>query len=140
MGDLSKLKFKPVVKIQKDTRVSNKLVEGLCILDNDVYKIHVNIGDGSYDSFRLLDFTDDSFNLANRQVVFSKIKHKKFGREMIVRRERTYKYSPGLPSQYQTICEGHIFNGYIVRSKGKLKFKMNRWVRRNGYNKDGQRE
>lgn len=144
--NLSLLKFslaKP--KVKKDSiRVSNKLVTGLCFQEDGVFKMHVIYElEDETKVMRVLELTPDSYDLKGREVVFDAKpilnKYGKLVRGMHVRRERTFKYGYGLPSQYTTVCEGHEFNGYLVRVgvEKKLMFKLNRWIRKyNEYNTD----
>lgn len=127
-----KFKMKPVAQLKRaigHTRVTNKLVECYCTSENGVFKAHVELDDGAR---LVLDFTPDSYNLYNREIVFDKTPDIKWGRGIYVRREREYKYSPGSYNRYITLCENCTFNGYVVRDNKtqKLMFKMNKFVKR----------
>lgn len=137
-------KMQPASKLRKNsygvTKITDKLVEGVAFMENGIFKIHVELNDPDHSKL-VLEFTVDSYNLHGREVVFDKVPDAKFGRGIYVRREREYKYSPGVPIRYTTLCENCVFNGYVVRDNKtkKLMFKMNRFVRRYGtiYERDG---
>lgn len=120
--------FKPAKKKEyKPIRTSNKLVEGICLKDEGIWKIEVPI-DG--DANLVLEFTPKSYDL-HRKVVFAHERDTEGRYQMFIRnQEREIKHAPGLPSQYTPFCEGFIYNGYIVKYKGKLYFDMNTLVKR----------
>lgn len=120
--------FKPAkVKKEKPIRTSNSLVEGICLKDEGIWKIEVSIKD---DANLVLEFTPNSYDL-HRKVVFAHERDKEGRYQMFIRnQERDWKFAPGLNTQYTPFCEGFIYNGYIVRYKGKLYFDMNTLVRR----------
>ena len=65
------------------------------------------------------------------KVVFAHERDKEGRYQMFIRnQDRDWKFAPGLNTQYTPFCEGFIYNGYIVRYKGKLYFDMNTLVRR----------
>ena len=106
-------------------RVSNRLHLGTCFRDTDgAFKAHVMYEE----ALRVLPFTDDSYSLKGKEVVFSHNKDSKGRVQMFIRREREYKYTPGLDTQYTPFCENYVYNGYIVKYNGKLYFKMNKLV------------
>lgn len=127
-----KFKFNPIKKEPKQYIQHNgKLIEALCVKEEDTYKMYVTLSEGNSISIPL---TEDSYNLKGRDIVFSAMPEKDGKKTMFIRHEeREIKYSPGLRSQYCTVCEGCIFNGYLVRDKQKqLYFKLNSYVKRDG--------
>lgn len=115
-------------RVFRPKRISNKLYEGVCYKDDGVWKIHVPYPDSS--SLLSLEFTEASYSL-RREVVFYKTCDPKFKYHIVHRREREWKYSPGLSDIYTPFCEDFIFKGYIVKINQKLYFDMISVVRRN---------
>ena len=123
-------KLKPPKKAKSDTvRVSNKLEEGLCFYDetDNSFKVHITIEENQ--SNLTLPFTDDSYELKGREIVFDAKPDKRGNRSMYIRKDRELRLYPGLSTQYITVCENCVFNGFIVRVNGKLHFKLNKFVR-----------
>lgn len=119
------LRFVPAVKKEsKPKRISNKVVEGYCIIDIDgSYKIHVDVDDKGK---LLLPFTDDSFDTTGREIVFD-IKPDKHGiKTMYIRRDRELRIYPGVTKT--PIAENRRFSGYIVKHDGKLKFQLKAYI------------
>ena len=131
--NLKFLNFRLVPKpIKKPTKVSKKLVEGECFIENGVFKVHVNFDNEGVSQFLTLEFTSDSYILKGREVVFDAQPTSPLGKGIYYRREREFKHSPGLRTQYCSVCEGCIFSGYVVRVglDKHLAFKLHKYVRK----------
>jgi len=100
-----------------------KIHEGEVFIDeNGTYKVSVSIKDDpEYPSLLVLEFTERSYDLKGKQVVFGIIKDK--GRLVrYIRSKEQAKFFPGLPTQYIPFAPNYVVKGYLVRDNGVLKF------------------
>lgn len=114
----------------------SKLIQGVCVRQDDgQYRMLCKLNES--DNVGLsVPLTEDSFDLSRREIVFDAEPDADGIKTMYIRHEdsRERKFSPGLRTQYCTVAEGRVFNGYLVRVNGTLKFKLNDYVKKH---KDG---
>lgn len=131
LGFIFKL-AKPKKVVNKPVRISNKLVEGICFKENGVWKIEVELDEGTN---MCLEFTPASYSL-RRKVVFAKEKPEHADFHMFIRnQDREWKHGPGLDTQYTPFAEHFVYKGYIVRIGDKRFFDMVDLVGRHGNQK-----
>lgn len=121
-------KIKPVTKkkvnIKNKVKELNKLITGECFVENNTFKIKVNISTTTPSDVMLLPFTSESYDTKDRQRLYVKDKALKGEKFCILVDELKAKNSP-LPKEYYTpLCPGEIYNGYIVKINGVLCFDM----------------
>lgn len=128
--------FKLVEKKRKPRNISSfkrlsKLVRGLCIKENDEYKIMINIKglkpnivDDTNPDLLYLDFTEDSYELKGVISVFSRQpdSHGKYTR--FIRDEAKSRFSPGNTDVLVPFCHNWVCSGYIVKKDDKLMFEF----------------
>ena len=128
-------------KEHKETvkKVSNKLVQGVCFLDetDNIWKIHIPMSEDSEnnDAMRVLEFTKDSYELKGKLYVFTKNKKERGKPICIVRTKEKALACPGLESMYTPFCKNWVYSGYIVKENGKTMFQMHEAVGIDGLEK-----
>ncbi len=125
-----KIVLKPFYKAPKKTLVGK--VKALCVKEDGEFKARISASllKGDVKDDLVIPFTKESYDL-HRALVFS-IKPDAQGRyEKFLRHETTYKYHPGLPTQYCALCENYIFSGNIVTINGKKFFDMKEVIKKN---------
>lgn len=139
-------KFKSVPKVVNKTskgtvikRVTKKL-QGICFVENGVYKIHVTDpftttdDDVEYPAQLLLEFTDKSYDLKGKMKVFVKQYHPEDKSICFCRTKDHATLFPGLKSNYVPMCHNWVCSGYVVRDNKQLKFDLIEAITINGYN------
>ena len=104
------------------TRVG-RVCEGNVFIDEDgTYKVSISMeNDPNYPDLLVLEFTERSYDLTGKQVVFGLKKDN--GRIVrYIRSKEHAKFFPGLPTQYIPFAPGYIVKGYLARDNGILKF------------------
>ena len=140
----SGFKFKLVEKKRKPRTESNKrltkLVRGVCIKENDDYKIALdikhlkpNILDSKNPDILVLNFTEESYNLRGVTSVFSREKNEIGHYTRYIRNESYCKCFPGDPERLVPFCHNWVCSGYIVKRSGKLIFEFNECIAPQGY-------
>lgn len=132
---------KKTIKHDGNKKLTTKLVRGICIKNNDIYKIRVdvkslkpNIIDNSQPDLLVLEFTKDSYNLRGVITVFSKNKNEHGHYVRYIRNASYCKFFPGSEETLVPFCPNWICSGYIVRQNGKLMFEFNDCICPDGYN------
>lgn len=116
------LVIKPVIKKKKEPvkrkLFNGKRLEALCIIENNIYYAIVKTKDGELK----LEFTDKSYSLLNRDIVFSKTKdeHGKYIR--FIRNKIQSLFFPGSSDNFVPFSNNWVINGYIVKINGKEYF------------------
>lgn len=122
-----KLKIAVIQPKQKKSKSSivrqGNICEGIVIVDeNGYYSVSISMKDDNKNpSLLYLDFTERSFDLKDKRIVYRK--EKENGRFVrIIRSKEHAKFFPGLSEQYIPFVNGCHVKGYIVREEGVLKF------------------
>lgn len=145
MGLLRLMPFKVAVPKPKRNRTSdgikrttNKIIKGKVFQDDDgIFKVAINMqNDPIHPDLRVLEFTEQSYNLTSKTNVFSRTVDKNGRRTRFIRNETNAKYMPGLPEQYIPFAPNWIVRGYIVKDNGITKFDFKSLVGIDGYNMD----
>ena len=100
-----------------------KICEGIVVKDdNGCYQVSVSMkNDNKHPSLLYLNFTERSFDLKDKRIVYRK--EKENGRFVrIIRSKEHAKFFPGLSEQYTPFVTGCRVRGYIVKDEGVLKF------------------
>lgn len=85
-------------------------------------RIYIKKGDELSNEQLILPFTENSLNLKGKEYVFAKNKDE-YGKHIcIIRDYMTSRLSPGLSTQYDTVCENLLIAGHIIRKDGKMYF------------------
>lgn len=105
------------------TKVS-KLMEAVVILDGDILKARLTTSpvEENISEFRVYPFTPNSFVLDDRKYIFHKDKDKYNHNQVYIRDDFRIHLLPGLISNYKSLIEGLLINGYIVKQDGKYYF------------------
>lgn len=122
-----KLALKIVIAKKTKTRNSivrqGKICEGVVVRDdNGCYQVSISMKNNNTNpSLLYLNFTERSFDLKDKRIVYKKEKENdRFVR--IIRSKEHAKFFPGLPEQYIPFVTGCRVRGYIVRDNSILKF------------------
>lgn len=128
---MNKLKFsiniaagtKKIKTTNTFTKVS-KLIEAVVVLDGDILKARLTTSpvENSISEFRVFPFTPKSFELRDRKYIFHKNKDKYGHNQVYIRDEINAHIFPGLTSQYNSLVENLLINGYIVKNNDKFYF------------------
>lgn len=112
----------------------SRLVKGLCFKDEDGnWKVKVNI---SEDEALILDFTEDSFSLKGREIIFSKEKDKTNHYIAIRRSKQHALVFPGSDEHFTSLADKHVFSGYIVEENKTKLFKLHEYLYVIGHEND----
>lgn len=137
--------FKLVPKKRKQNingnkRLTTTLVKGLCIKDNEEFKIQLNVKslkpniiESGQPDLLVLPFTEESYNLRGVVSVFDKNPDKDGRYVRYIRNESQCKFFPGSKEKLVPFCPNWVCNGYIVRKDNKLMFEFNECLSPNGY-------
>lgn len=133
-------KIKPIKSIKKKkesnalTKVTTKLVRGVCRLDEDGnYKVQIKYNESENPDWLYLDFTENSYNLKGRTSIFTRKKDKKGKYTRIIRDKFKAIVFPGDSEKYIPFSPNWIIEGYICRIDGKLVFDFHDVVTIEGY-------
>lgn len=131
---------KKIVKSNTNKKLTTKLVQGVCIMDGEDFKIQVdvkalkpNIIEKGYPDILMLDFTENSYELKDIVSVFDRIPNKKGKQVRYIRSLSDAKFMPGSQDRYVPFCNNWICSGYIVRHNGKMMFDFNECIKPKGY-------
>lgn len=128
-------KTKPKHNTNDIKRTTNKIVKGTVFKEEDgTYKICMSMeNDETHPDFRILSFTDRSFELKGKTNVFSRTTDK-YGRyTRFIRNETDAKHMPGMPEKYVPFAPNWIVKGYIVKDNNIVKFDFKSLVGISGY-------
>lgn len=126
---LTGFSFKPVEKKKKITtsnhnnKVSKK-VYCICIEKSpNEFVAHVDMkNDPDFSDILELPFSEKSYNLKGKEVVFTVNKDDKGKSIMLVRNKRLANIFPGLPIQYTPFKNNYVYSGYVIKVKGNYYF------------------
>ena len=125
------------VKVKRESVSSSTKLGKLCLAvvfkDEDKLKARLvtsPVEDNNwFTEFRVIDFTEESFNIRGKTHVFLKEKDKYGHRVCVIRRRYNEIYlSPGLDTQYDAILEGLLVKGHIIKKNGKHYFNYEQLV------------
>lgn len=136
--------FKVVEKKKKNTQSNNKrltkLIRGLCIKEDDDYKISVNVKelkpniiDNNKPDVLVIPFTEESYNLKGVISVFSRTPDKNNKYIRYIRSETQCKFFPGNKEKLVPFCKNWVCTGYIVKRNNQLQFEFHECITPNGY-------
>lgn len=142
---LGQFKFKTVPKKRvvkyKENKRLTKLVEGICILQNNEFKVQINastikpsIEESAIPDVLMLPFTEESYNLKGVISVFSKCVNERGLFTRYIRNIDKCRIFPGDPDKLVPFCHNWICSGYVTRRDGKLMFEFNECIKPKGYN------
>lgn len=143
LSQFSTFKFIPKKHriVNSDKKITTTLIKGICIKDDDEYKIQINVKalkpnliDEGQPDLLLLDFTEESYNLKGLNVIFSREKDEKGRYIQYIRDDSKAKFHPGNTEKYVPFCHNWVCSGYIIRRNGKMLFDFNQCISPNGYN------
>lgn len=128
------------VNINCDKKVTNKLIKGICVIENNEYKIKLNVRelkpkiiDKNQPDILVIPFTEDSYDIKGQVSVFDR-NPDKYGRyTRYIRDIVKAKFHPGDPERYVPFCKNRICDGYIIKKYGNLYFKFNECIAPEGY-------
>ena len=124
--------FKLVTKKQRIStgKVSNRVIKGICIREDDNFRIRIKSSDvkdiipNIKSDEIILDFTEDSYNLKGVQTVFNR-KADENGRYIcIIRDINDCKVFYGSEENYVPFWHGWICSGFIIKNGSKYLFKF----------------
>lgn len=133
-----KIKVASPAKISKTNtiKVEQTNINGIVIIEDGIYKVNVPYKDSNTNTTKNINllFTDESYNLKGKLVVFNKItKHS----DKIIRHVRNIdkaKFFPGDPNKYVPFAPNWVVKGNIIRDNNILKFEFIELITINGYN------
>lgn len=108
----------------KQPKKVSRMCIGECIKEDDIYKIKIDTKcDYNYPDFIIIGFTDKSFDTTGRSCLFEKKRDSK-GRRVkhLFSSDDNKRVHSSLI--YETLNEGEICSGYIVRDNGILLFDL----------------
>ena len=115
-------------------RTSNKMFTGKVIIDDDNdYAVTFRDDTGSD---LVLKFTERSYELTGRRVVFSRNRDEHGNIIRYIRNKWDAKCMPGVPEKYVPFTKNWLVKGYIVRDHDTLKFDFKTLVGIEGYDVD----
>lgn len=100
----------------------SKLLQGDVFIEDEVYKIKISITSGNY---RILDFTEESFDLKGKTNIFSKCKTNEDKRTRYIRQEIDSRVHPGDKNKYVPFAPNWTVSGYIISFNKKELFDFN---------------
>lgn len=133
-----KIKVASPAKISKTNtiKVEQTNINGIVIIEDGIYKVNVPYKDSNTNTTKNINllFTNESYNLKGKLVVFNKItKHS----DKIIRHVRNIdkaKFFPGDPNKYVPFAPNWVVKGNIIRDNNILKFEFIELITINGYN------
>ncbi len=128
------LKLASSIKKKKsyDSKVSN-LIHATVVEINDSLKAEIDL-DPNGEKQQILNFTEDSYDLVNRENVFTKEKDEHGKRIRFIRDASHAKFHPGSSERYYPFDKGCIIKGWIVKVGDLKLFKFKDLVSYKGYN------
>ena len=116
------LVIKPVIKKKKEPvkrkLFNRKKLEAICVIEDNIYYAIVKVNDNKLK----LEFTDKSYSLLNRDIVFSKIKDEHGRYIRFIRNKIQSSFFPGSSNNFVPFSHNWIINGYVVKINGKEYF------------------
>lgn len=125
------------VKVKRESSSSSTKLGKFCLAvvfkDEDKLKARLitsPVEDNDwFTEFHVIDFTEESFNLRGKTHVFLKERDKYGHRVCVIRNGYKKVYlSPGLDTQYDTLYEGLLVKGHIIKKNGKHYFNYEQLV------------
>ena len=124
------IKAVAVNKVKRESKAVTKVgkkCQAVVIKDNDVLKARLTTSPvaGSKETlneFLVLPLTPNSFNLKGKTKVFLKEKDKYGHYVCVIRDELTAKLHLGVDTQFDTLHEGLLISGHVVKKDGKQYF------------------
>lgn len=124
-------------KQKRENYKKTKLTEALCIIDsNGELKAKLLQTIDTFKVNSIFSFTEDSYNLEGKRIVFTRKKDKRGNIVQVIRTKENAKWFPGLTSQYTPFYKGWTMKGNIVEIKGEYYFKFKRLVGKGTYEVD----
>lgn len=124
-------------KQKRENYKKTKLIEALCIIDaNGELKAKLLQTIDTFKVNSIFSFTEDSYNLEGKRIVFTRKKDKRGNIVQVIRSKEQAKWFPGLTSQYTPFYKGWTMKGNIVEIKGEYYFKFKRLVGKGTYEVD----
>lgn len=119
-----------VNKVKRESKAVTKVgkkCQAVVIKDDDILKARlttspVTDSEETLNEFLVLPLTPDSFNLKGKTKVFLKEKDKYGHYVCVIRDELTAKLHPGVDTQFDTLHEGLLISGHVVKKNGKQYF------------------
>lgn len=131
------LKISPPKQKREQTSKRTKLITALCIIDsNGELKAKLLDNIDTFKANTIYPFTEDSYNLENKRIVFTRKEDKRGNIVQIIRTKEQAKWFPGLESQYTPFYKGWIMKGNIVELNGEYYFKFKRLIGKGNYEVD----
>jgi hypothetical protein len=124
-------------KQKRENYKKTKLTEAICIIDNNgEFKAKLLQNIDTFKANSVFSFTEDSYNLENKRIVFTHNKDERGNIVQVIRDKIRAKWFPGIKSQYTPFYKDYIMKGNIVEIKGKHYFKFKRLVGKGEYKID----
>lgn len=123
-------------KQKRETYKKTKLTEALCIIDNGEFKAKLLNDIDTFKANSIFSFTEDSYNLENKRIVFTRNKDERGNIIQVIRDKIRARWFPGIESQYTPFYKDYIMKGNIVEIKGEHYFKFKRLVGKGNYEID----
>ena len=133
---ISSFKFKPIKtkKVVNSVKRISSITQGLVIVDKGVYYCNIFNDDNSSSSGDIsLPFTDKSFELKNRETIFTKVYNNEDKKTRIIRTKVHSRTFPGDKNLYIPFAPNWIIKGYIVEISGKRFFDFEDLITVNGF-------
>lgn len=124
--NFAKPKKKTTTTTRRLSKVS-RLCQGVVHYDetDSKFKIHVyNPSLNEESDTLILEFTDESLDLAGKTDVYSITSDKHGHYTRFIRTKSQARLCPGDPSKVSTVNENLVCTGYIIRKNGKLLFNL----------------
>lgn len=129
---------KPIkIKINRNNnntfkRIS-KLIKGVVFIENGIYKVKVSLSPGSY---RILEFTPESYKLKGKLDIFNRVKTNKEKRIRYIRHHSSSIAHPGNPELYVPFAPTWVISGYIVSIEEKELFDFIQLLAKEGHDEE----
>lgn len=123
-------------------RLTNSLIKGVCILDENGYHITVDVKEikdkvfgkeEKIDDVITIDFTEESYNIKGVVSVFDRTPDKNGRYTRYIRNESYCKIHPGSPERYVPFCKNWICDGYLIKRNGVIMFDFHDCMYPKGY-------
>lgn len=129
------------ISVPKQKKVRNKTVS------KDINAKCIILPDGTYKAFiledaldikagSLIEFTEDSYDLKDCRIVFTKYKDEAGKVMQIIRTKNQAKYSPGLKEHYIPFHKNWIMKGRVINTDGEYQFRFKRLIGIGNYKVD----
>lgn len=124
------IKAVAVNKVKRESKSFTKVgkkCQAVVIKDDDILKARLTTSpvadsEETLNEFLVLPLTPNSFNLKGKTKVFFKEKDKYGHYVCVIRNELTAKLHPGVSTRFDTLHEGLLISGHVVKKDGKQYF------------------